>query len=96
MFSVYFPTQGSRRNTTGQSTFLLDRQLTKPWDMFLEYAGDFPESGGTGHLLHFGTAYKIASQQQIDFHFGVGLSPATAGHFIGFGYAFRFPTVHRD
>jgi Putative MetA-pathway of phenol degradation len=29
MFSVYWPTQGRTRNVTGESTFLLDRQLTK-------------------------------------------------------------------
>jgi hypothetical protein len=27
MFSVYWPTQGLKRNVTGESTFLLDRQL---------------------------------------------------------------------
>src|ERR1700691_4244485 len=46
MFSVYWPTQGRTRNVTGESTFLVDRQLTKPWDAFIEYAGDFPENGG--------------------------------------------------
>jgi outer membrane putative beta-barrel porin/alpha-amylase len=35
MFSVYWPTQGRMRNVTGESTFLLDRQLTKPWDAFV-------------------------------------------------------------
>jgi len=96
MLSVYFPTQGAKRNITGESTFLVDRQLTKVWDAFLEYAGDFPESGGPRHLLHFGTAYKIAPQQQIDFHFGVGLSPAAVDHFVGVGYSFRFQAVHRE
>jgi len=52
MFSVYWPTQGRTRNVTGESTFLVDRQLTKPWDAFVEYAGDFPELGGPRHLLH--------------------------------------------
>jgi hypothetical protein len=46
MFSVYWPTQGRTRNVTGELTFLVDRQLTKPWDAFIEYAGDFPENGG--------------------------------------------------
>jgi len=95
MFSVYWPTQGRTRNVTGESTFLLDRQLTKPWDAFVEYAGDFPESGGPRHLLHFGTALKIAKQQQIDFHVGVGLSSAAVDHFIGIGYSFRFQAIRR-
>ncbi|HEY6301817.1 MAG TPA: transporter [Terriglobales bacterium] len=95
MFSVYWPTQGRMRNVTGESTFLFDRQLTKPWDAFVEYVGDFPEVGGPRHLLHFGTALKITEQQQIDFHVGVGLSAAAVDHLIGIGYSFRFQVTHR-
>jgi hypothetical protein len=95
MFSVYWPTQGHTRNVTGESTFLLDRQLTKPWDAFVEYAGDFPEVGGPRHLLHFGTALKITKQQQIDFHVGVGLSSAAVDHLIGIGYSFRIQVIRR-
>jgi len=95
MLSMYWPTQGRARNLTGESTILLDRQLTGPWDAFVEYAGDFPERGGSRHLLHIGTALKIAKQQQLDFHFGVGLSPASVDHFIGIGYSFRFQAFHR-
>ena len=95
MFSVYWPTQGCTRNVTGEFTFLLDRQLTKPWDAFVEYAGDFPEIGGPRHLLHFGTALKITKQQQIDFHVGVGLSSAAVDHLVGIGYSFRFQAIRR-
>jgi hypothetical protein len=95
MFSVYWPTQGQTRNVTGEATLLFDRQLTKAWDAFIEYAGDFPEYGGPRHLLHFGTAYKLAPQQQIDFHIGFGLSAASVDHFVGVGYSFRFQAFHR-
>jgi hypothetical protein len=95
MLSVYWPTQGRTRNLTGESTFLIDRQLTKAWDAFVEYAGDFPETGGPRHLLHFGTALKIAQQQQIDFHVGVGLSSAAVDHLVGIGYSFRFQAIRR-
>lgn len=94
MFSVYWPTVNGRRNTTGETAFLFDRQLTKPWDAFVEYVGDFPEQGGPRHLLHFGTAYKASSRQQIDFHIGVGLSSAAVDHFIGIGYSFRLQVFH--
>jgi Putative MetA-pathway of phenol degradation len=97
MFSVYWPTyqsfDGRARNVTGEATFLVDRQLTKPWDAFVEYAGDFPEVGGTRNLLHFGTSFKLTPQQQIDFHFGVGLSSATLNHIVGVGYSFRFQAI---
>jgi Putative MetA-pathway of phenol degradation len=95
MFSLYWPTQGRARNLTGESTILFDRQLTGPWDAFVEYAGDFPERGGSRQLLHFGTALKITKRQQLDFHFGVGLSSAAVDHFIGVGYSFRFQAFHR-
>ena len=87
--AVYWPTQGDQRTLTGESTFLLDRQLTKPMDGFIEYAGDFPQRGGPRHLLHFGASYKIATQQQVDIHVGVGLSAAAIDHFVGVGYSFR-------
>ncbi|HXM68632.1 MAG TPA: hypothetical protein VN911_18030 [Candidatus Acidoferrum sp.] len=54
MFSVYWPTQGRTRNVTGEFTFLLDRQLTKPWDAFVESgrpidAGGTENSSGSNH-----------------------------------------------
>jgi hypothetical protein len=93
MLSVYWLTQNFRRNLTGETTFLLDRQLTKTWDAFVEYAGDFPEQGGPRHLLHFGTEYRVTPHQQLDLHVGVGLSSATVDHFIGVGYSFRLQAV---
>jgi hypothetical protein len=90
MLSVYAPTENGSHRVYGESTFLLDRQLTAPWDAFVEYAGDFPQGGGPRHLLHFGPAYKITAKQQVDLHVGVGLSRAAVDHFVGVGYSFRF------
>jgi hypothetical protein len=90
MLSVYVPTVDSKHQALGESTFLFDRQLTKACDAFVEYVGDFPQAGGPRHLLHFGTAYKIGDQQQLDLHVGVGLSAAAVDHFIGIGYSFAF------
>lgn len=95
MFSLYWPIQGRTRNLTGQSTFLIDRQLTGPCDVFVEYAGSFSERGGPQHLLHFGTASKLAKRHQLDFHVGVGLSSAAPDHFIGVGYSFIFQGIRR-
>lgn len=92
MFSFFAPTQANQRNLTGQSTLLVDRQLTRNWSAFGEYAGDFPERGGSRQLLHFGTALKLTSNQQLDFHVGVGLTTTAADQIIGFGYSFRFLT----
>ncbi len=90
MFSVMWPTEGPRRNLTGQSSVYFDRQLMKPWDAYVEYSGSFPQRGGPQNVIDFGTAYKITSHQQLDFHCNFGLSAATPAHSIGFGYSVRF------
>jgi len=95
MLSVYVPTQDGSHRVVGESTFLVDRQLTKAWDAFTEYAGDFPQLGGPRHLLHLGTAYKITPRQQLDLHVGVGLSAAAPDHFVGIGYSFCFGIARR-
>jgi hypothetical protein len=95
MLSVYWPTVEGRRNITGESTFLLDRQFTGIWDGFIEYVGDFPERGGPRHLLHFGTAWRPTPRHQFDLHVGVGPSAAAVDHFIGVGYSFRWQVVRR-
>ncbi len=95
MLSTYFPTQGDRRNITGEATFLVDRTLTGNWDAFLEYAGDFPERGGPRHLAHAGTSYRPTPRQQVDVHVGVGVSRAAPHHFIGVGYSFRWQALKR-
>ena len=94
MLSVYWPTQGQSRNTTGQATLLFDRQLTAPWDAFVEYAGNFPQRGGPAHILHFGTAYKLTAHQQLDFHGGAGLSSAAPDYFVGLGYSILLHSAH--
>ena len=88
--AFYWPTLAGKHDFTGETTFFFDRQLTKPWDAFVQYAGDFPQRGGSRQILHFGTAYKLAPHHQIDFHVAVGLSRAAPDSFVGFGYSFLF------
>lgn len=88
-------TESGRRVTTGETTFLFDHQLTKVWDAFVEYVGDFPQAGGPRHLIHFGTAFKPTPHQQFDLHLGLGQSAATVDHFIGIGYSFRFQVLRQ-
>jgi hypothetical protein len=96
MFSVLWPTEGGRRNVTGQASFYLDRQITGRWDAFLEYGGEYPQRGGPQHIIHAGTSYKLTPNQQLDFHFGFGLSAAAPDHFLGFGYSFQLQALHRE
>jgi len=86
--AFYWPTLAGNHNFTGETTFFLDRQLAKKWDAFVEYAGDFPERGGSRQFLHFGTAYKLTPRQQLDFHVAAGLSDAASRAYFGVGYSF--------
>jgi hypothetical protein len=87
MESLFGYTVDRQRNLTGESTLYIEKQVTKPWDVFAEYAGDYAQRGGSKELAHFGTAYKITAKNQVDFHFGFGLSQATAGRFFAVGYS---------
>jgi hypothetical protein len=93
MFSLMWPTEGPRRNLTGQTSVYFDRQLTQPWDAYLEYSGAFPQRGGPQHTLNAGTAYKISPHQQLDFHASFGLSAGTPDYSIGLGYSVRFQVI---
>lgn len=88
--AFYWPTTSAKHDFTGETTFFLDRQITGPWDAFVEYAGDFPERGGSRQFLHFGTSFKITHRQQLDFHVAAGLSRAAPTAYIGFGYSILF------
>ena len=88
--AFYWPTLSGQHDFTGEATFFLDRQLTRSWDGFVEYAGDFPQRGGSRQLLHFGTAYKLGPHHQIDFHVAAGISGAAPDSFVGLGYSFLF------
>jgi hypothetical protein len=86
--AAYWPTEDGTRNYTSEFTALIDRQLSVPWDAFIEYAADIPQRGGSRQLLHAGTAYKLAPHHQIDFHAGVGLTHAAPRGFLGVGYSY--------
>jgi hypothetical protein len=90
---MMWPTETARHNLTGQASVYFDRQLTAPWDAYVEYSGAFPQRGGPQHTIDFGTAYKLSPHQQLDFHCGFGLSAATPDHTIGFGYSVRFQAI---
>jgi hypothetical protein len=74
MQSIFWNTAGSKRNGVWEPTFYIEKEITKPWDVFAEYAGDFAQYGGPREIAHFGAAYRITPKQQVDFHFGFGIS----------------------
>jgi hypothetical protein len=93
MQSVFWNTGDGKRNLTGEQTFYIEKELKRPWDAFAEYAGDFAQRGGSKQIAHLGTAYRITPRQQVDFHFGFGLSHSAPGRFFSVGYSFRIDRV---
>jgi hypothetical protein len=89
MQSLFWNTDDHRRNGDWESTFYVEKEITKSWDTFVEYAGDFSQGGGPREIAHFGTAYRITPKQQVDFHFGFGISKAAPSRFFAVGYSFR-------
>jgi len=92
-FAVMWPTESGRHTATGQASVYFDRQLTAPWDAYVEYSGEYPQRGGPVHGIDFGTALKISPHQQLDAHGGVGLSAAAPDYSVGFGYSVRFQMI---
>jgi hypothetical protein len=95
MQSLFYQTENGRRNPIWEPTFYLERELTRRSDGFVEYGGDFPHAGGSRQVIHFGTAYRVTPKQQIDFHFGFGLSSAAPKYFIAAGYSFQIDNLFR-
>jgi hypothetical protein len=88
----YWPTVAGRHDYTTEATLLLDRQLSSRCDMFAEMAVDSPQRGGSQQQLHTGTSYRLAPNQQIDFHVAAGLSRAAPRNYVGVGYSFLLLT----
>jgi hypothetical protein len=89
MQSLYWNTKEGRRNGVWEPALYLQRQITKPWSAFAEYAGDFAQRGKPREIAHFGTVYQLTPYQQADFHFGFGVSDAAPNHFFAVGYSIR-------
>jgi len=91
--SLLDPTEGSRRNVTGQASIYFDRALGSVWDAYVEYSGEFAQRGGPQHVVDFGAAYKISTHQQLDLHANFGFAAATPVRAIGVGYSVRFQVI---
>jgi hypothetical protein len=93
MFAFFYPTQDGQRNFTWQPTFTISRSLKKKWILFLEYAGKFPKDGPSLQVVHHGVLYQPHPRHQLDFHWGIGVSPAAPDVFVAAGYSFRIDAI---
>jgi hypothetical protein len=74
---------------TNQSTFVIEKEMTERSFLFIEYVGDYPVHGGTSQLFNSGGGYRIADNQQVDFHLAFGLNRNAPTYIFGLGYSFR-------
>jgi hypothetical protein len=58
--------------------------------LFVEYAGDYPESGSPAQLLNSGGLYRPGPNQQLDFHVALGLNHNAPSYIVGVGYSVGF------
>jgi hypothetical protein len=89
MQSIFYNTDHRHRELTGESTLYLEREIAKHADLFTEYVADYSGAVAARQEIHFGTAYRITTRQQADFHFGFGLSHGAPRQFFAAGYSFR-------
>ena len=89
MQSFFWNTKAGRRELVWEPTVMAEKEISGPWSVFVEYAGDFARQSASKQIAHFGTAYRITPKQQIDFHFGFGVSPSAPAHFLAVGYSIR-------
>jgi hypothetical protein len=89
MQSLFWNTEIGRRNLVWEPAFYLERQLTRPLEVFAENSGDYHQRGEAQQIAHFGIAYRITPLSQVDLHFGFGFSRTTPNRFVGAGYSFR-------
>jgi hypothetical protein len=93
MQSIFWTTENGRRDPTAETTVYVEKEVTEPWAVFLEYAGDFASLDGARQLLHIGTTYRIGHRTQVDAHVGFGISAAAPNHFVAVGYSFRLDSA---
>lgn len=72
-----------------EPTLVLERDLGRKGDMFVEYIGDYTSGASASHVLDGGGGLRITPTHQIDFHVGVGLTRRAPRTYVGVGYSLR-------
>jgi Putative MetA-pathway of phenol degradation len=74
MLTKFFRPSGPASKRITETTFVIEKKLTERASLFVEYVGDYPESGSPAQLLNSGALYRLSPNQQVDFHIAVGLN----------------------
>jgi hypothetical protein len=90
MFTEFFRPSDPANKRTTETTFAVEKKVTDRTSLFLEYVGDYPESGSPAQLLNCGGLYRLSPNQQVDFHVALGLNHNAPNYIVGVGYSIRF------
>jgi Putative MetA-pathway of phenol degradation len=90
MFTEFFRPSDAISKRVTEATFVIEKQVTERASLFVEYAGDYPESGSPAQLLNSGGLYRPGPNQQLDFHVAPGLNHNAPSYIVGVGYSVRF------
>lgn len=80
----------SGRSAQWQPFVMATRSFGDKPSVFIEYAGFFTHNAQPVNIIHFGGAYKLNHNHQVDMHFGFGMNKAAPAALVGFGYSYRF------
>ena len=90
MFTEFFRPSDPTSKRVTETTFAIEKQVTERVSLFVEYVGDYPASGSPALLLNSGGLYRLAPNQQLDFHVALGLNHNAPSYIVGVGYSVRF------
>jgi Putative MetA-pathway of phenol degradation len=90
MFTEFFRPSDAISKRVTEATFVIEKQVTERASLFVEYVGDYPESGSPAQLLNSGGLYRLSPNQQVDFHVALGLNHNAPSYIVGVGYSVRF------
>ena len=76
-----------------EPTFVVEREFGTKGDLFVEYIGDYATRDRASQIVDVGGGWHVTPRQQVDFHVGVGLTPAAPAHYVGVGYSFRIDSL---
>jgi len=95
MFTEFFRPVDFTSQRITETTFVIEKKLTDKFSLFTEYVGGYPEGSGPSQLLNSGALFHLTHNQQLDFHFAIGLNHNAPSYIVGVGYSFRVDGLFR-
>jgi outer membrane putative beta-barrel porin/alpha-amylase len=96
MFTEFFRPANITTKRITEATFVIEKKLTEKFSLFTEYVGDYPEGNIPSQLINSGGLYHLTPNQQLDFHFALGLNRNSPTYIVGIGYSFRVDGLFRQ